>query len=371
MHDNIDSKQLAVFIFIAVMALKIFLAPGLLIKYSGRDGWISMLVFVLIELAVLLMLLIIIKLNPEKTLYEILKASLGVIVAKIVLVVLIALLAVKLILMLGELKLFFNTEILKSVDFTFCLIVLLFLLVVFCCKGIRPIGRMAQLFFPFILAALAILFLLTVKNVDLTGLTPIDFDVKEILGTLNKFPLWFGDVSVLMLFIGRVKQGKRFVLKGMAWAAASSVAVMFFAIVLFETYGDYPKIIDYGHNISNMVLYSSGSYLFGRFDIPIFCMWMWSIFIQIIVSFFAISLFTSEVVGRGNVRIYAVITAVIMFILSTFVFDGKTALFELGTSIARWLCLAAEIVLPVTLLVISLVRRGKDEVNSGQENSDN
>ena len=364
MHKDIDSKQFAVFIFIAVMALKIFLAPGLLIKYSGRDGWISMLIFTAIELIVLLMLLFIIKLNPDKTLYEILKESVGSIVAKGILIIVIALLCIKLILMLGELKLFFNTEMLKSMDFKFCLIILLFMLVVFTGKGIRPIGRMAQLFFPFILASLLILFLLTVRSVDLTGLTPITFDINEIVGTLNKFPLWFGDVAVLMLLIGRIKLRSKFVLKSMAWAVASGAAVMFFAIVLFETYGDYPDIIDYGHNISNMVLYSSGSYLFGRFDIPIFCMWMCAIFIQIILSFFAITSFIGNVVEKGSNLMWAIVVAVAMFVLSSFFFDGKTALFELGTSYARWLCLAVEIVLPIVLLIISLIRRKKNETNS-------
>ena len=371
MKKDIDASQLSVFIFIAVMALKIFLAPGLLIKNSGRDGWISMLIFVAIELAILLVILFIIKLNPDKTLYEVLVSALGKIVAKIVLVVVVALLGVKLIMMLGELKLFFNTEILKSIDFTVCLIVLLFMLTVFAAKGLNPIGRMSQIFFPFILVALGILFFLTAGNIDLKGLLPVVFEPKEILGTLNKFPLWFGDVAVLLIFTGKVKMRKKFVLKGLVGAAVSSLAVMYFAVVLFETYGDYPNIIDYGHNISNMVVYSSGRYLFGRFDMPIFCIWMISIFIQIIITFYAIVSFLVDIVGKGNNTIWGAVLALVMFILCQFIFDSKSNLFELGTGPARWLCLAVEVVLPILLLVISLIgRRKKNEDDSRKESSD-
>lgn len=368
---KIDASQFSVFIFIAVMALKIFLAPGLLIKYSGRDGWISMLIFVVIELVMLLTILFIVKLNPDKTLYEVLANALGKIVAKIVLTVATLLFAVKLIIMLGELKLFFNTEILKSIDFTVCLIVLLFMLVVFAVKGLPALGRMSQLFFPFIIGALGILFFLTAGNIELSGLTPVRFEINEILGTLNKFPLWFGDVAVLLIFIGKVKPRKKFVLKGFIGAALSSIAVMYFAVVLFETYGDYPDIIDYGHNISNMVLYSSGSYMFGRFDIPIFCIWMISIFIQIILTFYAIVSLSKEIVGKGNELFWAVLWAAVMFVLCQFVFDSKSTLFELGTGIARWLCLAVEVVLPIILLIISLITgRRKNENNSQQKNID-
>lgn len=371
MKKDIDASQLSVFIFIAVMALKIFLAPGLLIKYSGRDGWISMLIFVLIEIAILVAILFIIKLNPDKTLYEVLVSSIGKIVAKIILAVVVVLLGVKLIMMLGELKLFFNTDILKSIDFTVCLIVLIFMLVVFAAKGLNPIGRMAQLFFPFILGALVILFFLTAGNIDLNGLLPVVFDTKEIFGTLSEFPLWFGDVAVLLVFTGKVKMRKKFVLKGLVGAAISSIAVMYFAVVLFETYGDYPSIIDYGHNISNMVVYSSGSYLFGRFDIPIFCIWMISIFIQIIITFYAMVSFLVDIVGKGNNAIWGAILAPIVFVLCQFVFNSKSTLFELGTGPARWLCLAVEVALPVMLLVISLVKGGKkNEDDSRKESSD-
>lgn len=359
MRKEIDSSQLSVFVFIAVMALKIFLAPGLLIKYSGRDGWISMLIFVIIELAILLMVLFIIKLNPDKSLYEVLKFGLGKIGAKIFLAVICVFFGVKLIIMLGELKLFFNTSILKSIDFVVCLIVLLFMLAVFASKGLRPVGRMAQIFFPFVIAALAILFLLTVGNLELKGLTPVIFDKDEILGTLTKFPIWFGDVAVLLVFTGKVKQKKRFILGSMVSALISSAAVMYFAIVLFATYGDYPVIIDYGHNISNMVVYSSGSYLFGRFDIPIFCVWMISIFIQIIINFYAISSFLCNVAGKGSDGLWGIVLAVILFVLCQFVFNTKSSLFELGTGFPRWLCLAVEVVLPVIMLIISLIERRK------------
>ncbi len=361
MRKEIDSSQLSVFVFMAVMALKIFLAPGLLIKYSGRDGWISMLVFVAIELVVLLMILFIIKLNPDKDLYEVLKYGVGNIGAKIVLLITSLFFGIKLIIMLGELKLFFNTSILKSIDFVVCLIVLLFMLVVFSAKGLRPVGRMAQIFFPFVLIALVVLFALTFGNLDINGLNPVVFDKDEILGTLSKFPIWFGDVAVLLVFTGKVKQKKRLVLGSMISAFISSAAVMYFAIVLFATYGDYPVIIDYGHTISNMVVYSSGSYLFGRFDIPIFCLWMISIFVQVIITFYAIASFMGKIIGKGSDAVWAIVVAVALFLLCQFVFKTKSSLFELGTGLPRWLCLAVEVFLPAILLVISIVEKLKEK----------
>lgn len=370
MRKEIDSGQLSVFVFIAVMAFKIFMAPGLLIKYSGRDGWISMLFYVVIELIILLIILQIIKLNPDKTFYELLADSLGKTISGVVLALFIALLMIKLIIMCGELKLFFNTSILKSVNFAVCFAVLLVMLVTFVSKGLTAIGRMTQIFFPFILAALLVLFLLTVGNLNLNGLAPVEVNLSELMGTMSKFPMWFGDVAVLLIFTGKVKFKNKFVVKGMLTACVSSAIVMYFAIVLFAAYGDYPIIIDYGHNISNMVVYSSGSYLFGRFDIPIFCIWMISIFVQITVNFYAITSFAHSIAQKGNGVVWAIATAIALFILSQFVFNGKSELFELGTGIARWLCLMVEALLPTFALVISITKRRKKN-DLSKEKSDN
>lgn len=371
MRKDVDASQFSVFIFIAVMALKIFLAPGLLIKNSGRDGWISMLIYVSIELVILLIILTVLKLNPDKSLYEVLSGALGKLIAKLILLVFAIRLGIKIIIMLGEVELFFNTSILKSINFVVCFIVLLFMLVVFAAKGLRPLGRTAQLFFPFILAALIILFLLTACNLDITGLSPVIFDPAQIKDTIIKFPMWFGDVAVLLIFTGKVKQRKKFVLRGMVSALISSAAVMYFAIVLFAAYGDYPVIIDYGHNISNMVVYSSGSYLFGRFDIPLFCIWMISIFVQIILTFYAITSFLGSVAEKGSDTVWGIVVAVVLFVLCQFVFNSKSALFELGTGIARWTCLAIEVSLPIILLIISLVNRSKKNNDSQKESSAN
>lgn len=366
MRKEIDSSQLSVFVFIAVMALKIFMVPGLLIKHAGRDGWISMLTFVVIELIVLLAILFIIKLNPDKSVYDILVGALGKVVAKGILLIFAALLFVKLIIMCGELELFFNSSMLKSIDFVVCFIALLVLLVIFSSKGLRPIARMAQIFFPFVLGALLILFLLTVGNLKLDGLTPLSFNMQEIAFTMSKFPIWFGDVAVLLIFTGKIKVRKRFILKGMLTGAISGIIVMYFAIVLFAAYGDYPIIIDYGHNISNMIVYSSGSYLFGRFDIPIFCIWMISIFVQIAVSFYAIVSFFGSVIEKGSDTVWAIVVAIALFVLCQIFFNSKSELLALGTGVTRWLCLVIQIILPAMVLIISLINRSREKKNDIQ-----
>lgn len=371
MRKRIDGSQLSVLVFVAVMALKIFMAPGLLIKYAGRDGWIGMVIYVAFELVILLMILFIIKLN-QKSLYEVLCDSLGKVIAKIILAVFCVLLFIKLIMMCGEVELFFTTSMLNSIKYVVCFIFLLMLLVFFCYKGLTPLSRMAQIFFPFVLAALGILFLLTIQNLDLRGLMPITAEGSEIATNMAMFPLWFGDVAVLLGLTGKVKQRKGLVLKGMLTGAISGAIVMYFAVVLFAAYGDYPMIIDYGHNISNMVVYSSGSYLFGRFDIPIFCILMISIFVQIALTFFIITQFCGDIVERGSPAKWAIAVAILLFIMSQFVFNNKTELFNLGTSWPRWLCLAIEIILPVLVLTVSLInkRRTKNENDVQTQNSD-
>ena len=355
MEKAVNSKQMATLIFMSVMALKIFMAPGLFLIYSGRNGWIPMAIFVCIELVEILLVLIVIKINPNMTFLQIMQKTFGKVLTKIILAVLITILTVKLTLMLGEVRMFFSTSTLGSVDFGVSLAALLTIFVLFSLKGLRPFARMAQLFFPFMIGALILLFMLTVKNLDLSGLLPVEsVGVGECM---KRFPLWFGDVAVLLVFAGEVKTEKKFLPRNILYAVASSVAVMYFAVVMFATYGDYPDVIEYGHNLSNMVLYSSGSYLYGRFDIPIFCIWIVSVFIQIMLSFYVIAEFMRIIFGAKRIIYFSVITAVALMVLCELFFSDKSSLLSLCTGWPRYICIFSEVLLPLSIIVSTLIRR--------------
>lgn len=106
MEKAVNSKQMTALIFMSVMALKIFMVPGLFLIYAGRNGWIPMLIFVLIELSEILLVLIAIKLNPGKTFLQVMQSVFGKIVTRIILAVIIVILFIKLVLMLGEVRMF-------------------------------------------------------------------------------------------------------------------------------------------------------------------------------------------------------------------------------------------------------------------------
>ena len=87
MEKAVNSKQMTALIFMSVMALKIFMVPGLFLIYACRNGWIPMLIFVLIELSEILLVLIAIKLNPGKTFLQVMQSVFGKIVTRIILAV--------------------------------------------------------------------------------------------------------------------------------------------------------------------------------------------------------------------------------------------------------------------------------------------
>ena len=234
---------------------------------------------------------------------------------------------------------------------------LLVVFVLFSLKGLRSFARMAQLFFPFVIGALILLFMLTIKNLDISGLMPLETE-----GTgecLRLFPLWFGDVAVLLVFTGEVKSEKKFIARNMLYAAVSSVAVMYFAIVMFATYGDYPSIIEYGHNLSNMVLYSSGSYLYGRFDIPVFCIWIVSVFIQMFISFYVIAEFLRIIFGAKKIVWFSIAAAAVLMVMCELFFSDKSSLLSLCTGWPRYICIFTEVLLPLILITASLIKRRK------------
>ena len=362
----LNSAQFFILVFVCGMAIKMFMLPALLLKVSGRESIVVVTFYLIVEVVCLLFLLLTLSRNPDKTLYQILEETLGKIISKIIIVYFSGLLLLKLLLMLSEVKVFFSVSIYERISWEIMIIPLLALCVGFATKPLTTIGRSAQIFMPLIVVSTIILSLLLSSNVPLFNILPLFSNgAQSTIEGIKTFPVWFGDVSLLLVCLGNVKTGKKFVLKAVATRVFSAVFVLAFSLIMFSTYADITDLIDYGHNVSSMTQYSLGSHDYGRFDYIIYCFWMLAVIVKIILNFYVLSQNFRYVSQKSSQFIIPLIVFVVVYALTTFVLNNENSVYQMATGIARIVFLPAEFLFPIFVFLLALVKYKRAEENKG------
>ncbi len=370
MGKLLSSTQFAILVFICGMAIKMFMLPALMLKVSGRDSIIVMVFYLVIELLNVLFLVITLCRNPDKTLYEILSCSLGKIIAKVVVVYFTLFLLLKLLLMLSEVKVFFSVSVYERISWNIMIIPLLVLCVGFASKPLTSLGRTGELFLPMIIISTIVLSLLLSANVPIANIFPLFLDgVNGTLKGVLTFPVWFGDVSLLLICLGNVKLSKYIILKTMLMRVLSVIFVLIFSIIMFATYADITDLIDYGHNVSSMTQYSLGSHDYGRFDYIIYCFWMLAVLIKIMLNFFTVSQNVRYVLGKNLKYVIPIVVAIVVYVLTTFVLKNENAMYGICTSVLRFVFMPAEFLLPVIVFILAIAKFRKAEKKNREEES--
>jgi Na+/alanine symporter len=216
-----------------------------------------------------------------------------------------------------------------------------------------------------------ILSLLLLGRVPLGNILPLFSNGTDgaIKGVVT-FPVWFGDVSLLSVCRGRVKLNKNFVLKSLLSRFVSVFFVLGFSLIMFATYADITDLIDYGHNVSSMTQYSLGSHDYGRFDYIIYCFWMLAVFVKILLNFYTLSQNAKYVFNDSSRFIVPVLTMVVVYALTTFVFNNENSVYQMATSFIKITLLPVEFFLPLFVFILALIRykKAKEESNATEKN---
>lgn len=368
---QISSTQFALLVFVCGMAIKMFMLPALMLKVSGRDSIIVMAFYLVIELVSVVFLTLTLKRNPDKTFYEILSCALGKIVAKIIVTYFTMFLLLKLLLMLSEVKVFFSVSVYERISWNIMIIPILVLCVGFATKPLTSLGRVAELFAPLILISTVILSLLLSAKVPVQNIFPLfDNGIKSVVeGTLT-FPIWFGDVSLLLVCLGNVKLGKKIMLKTLLLRGLSVLFALAFSLIMFSTYADITDLIDYGHNVSSMTQYSLGSHDYGRFDYIIYCFWMLAVIIKIMLNFYTLSQNVKYVVGKNAQYVVPIVIVIVVYVLTTFVLKNENATYQLSTSWIKFVFVPAEFLLPFITFLLALIKFRKAEEKEVEEGAE-
>lgn len=356
-HKQITTKQIFMLIFLIGMSIKIFLMPVLLLKNSGRDSYIPVIAFLIIEFICLTVLLKVNKMCPDSTFFELLESIFRKIGAKIVTAIIALYLIFKLMLVITDVKVFFIVSIYENLPWPVFVIPLLVLYAVIASKGLKSIARTSEIFAPFVAVSVILMCFLMSENIDFTHLLPfMEHGAEKSINSFLKFPMWYGDFSVFIVFLGYIKRTKNTNKVAMISCAITSAIVLLFALMVFSAYADVGHLLQYGQNVSNLTQITLAGFNLGRLDIIIFGIWLISVLIKGALVFFIVARSAEYVVGLKNTKYMGFILAGVTYILLVFVFPNEILFRDLLISYLSIPTLIVQYSIPI-LMIIGAVKK--------------
>ena len=354
---QVSTRQFVVVQFLVALAVKMFMLPALMLRVVGKDSYIVMLVWIAFEFVDLTFVVLLARRNPDKTMYEILTDAFGKVVSRVIVAMFTLFVCAKGLLVLGELKTFFVVTMYADINWVVMLIPLMALLCAFGIRSLRSIGRTAELITPVIVVSTLVLSGLLLGDIEFANLLPVmENGFAPIKKGMLTFPMWFGDVSFLLMFLGNIKINRGFIWKSYLSKLVATALVMLFSVTLFSTYANVSTLIDYGNNVSNMTQLSMGAQDNGRFDLMFYCIWLFTVFLKLALIFYFFTRNLGFIVGTRNNYLMSPICAAVWYAVSAFVLRNENVSYLFFTSAVKYALCPVAFVMPMLLYITALLK---------------
>ena len=318
---DLNTHQLMYILFLTSMIYSIIFIPNRIITLTGRDMWITIVFFVLLNIFHVVIFYICIKLAPNLTLNEILEKTLGKVISKIILAGFGIYLFIRLAIMLSDFGLYTNDVVFSN---NWQPVVLPVIIVGgFCAySGLRSSSRMIEVLGAGIIIVMIITIFAVIASSDLTNILPIlNSGFKPVLNGFSNYLFYAGDYLGVICFLGRIKIEKKLALNIAIPIIASAVFVIMFAISYYGFYQDIAVFQKQGHSLIDMSQHLLGSESLARFDFVISIIWMAAIIIRIFLNMWVLYSSWQYVFGLSQKPVHKYILVVGIIILLNFAYS--------------------------------------------------
>ncbi len=263
-NDVILSRQIALAAAFLLPAGKLLEAPSLLADRAAGDLLVPAILHFLLQ-AALLFALVYVASKSEKTLFERLEMRLGR--GMVVFYALYALYFIfSTILPLFDLEKFIYAAFFDTAPTVFAFTAFFFLSAYICAKGIKALGRAADLCsFLFVIPFLALV-TMSLSEADFTHLLPL-FGTKfgDTMSAFKYTTPYFSDVILLLPLIGNLRYKKGDGVKIMTGYGVGAVSTLLFLAVFFGVYSSLAPREHYA--FSKIAQYFPALSVIGRIDL--------------------------------------------------------------------------------------------------------
>lgn len=364
-NDVILGRQIAFAAAFLLPVAKFLEAPSLLAEYAAGDLLLPALLHFILQAGVLFLLLFIAS-RSEKTLFERLETWLGkgAIVFYILYAVYFLFAAI---LPLFDLEKFIYAAFFDTSPTVFSFTFFFVLSAFICAKGIKALGRAADLcLFLFVLPFLALISM-SIAEADLTHLLPL-FGSKfgDTVSAFTHTTPHFSDAILLLPLIGNFRHKKGDTAKIMTGYGVGAASTLLFLAVFFGIYSSIAPREHYA--FSKIAQYFPALSVIGRIDLLfVYLLTIVLLFFTCLPLQYAVDL-TCRAVGTKRRALFSAILNLALLVLTFYTNKYYNAIYDLISgklSLVFWL--VADLLPLFFLFVPKFTEKDKEKNASGKE----
>ncbi|MCL2755593.1 MAG: spore germination protein [Firmicutes bacterium] len=322
---KISTRQVIIFFCIYFFSIKFLSLPGLLSGGAGRDAWIVALIGTVLELLVLFLVLNVLVIGKDSDIYSDFRSNAKGIGAKFMISLMFSLFMLQLFILMRSSHLLLNEHLFNgTMNIHKFLVPLMIFGICFCFVPARAIFRSGEIFYIFILLALALSIFPALSQMRPSEITPMfENGASPIFRTLYHNLIYFESASFLFIFSGDIKIEKNFRRNFMITAGIVGLFFVFFVFMFTSLFGPIAELKNVA--IINLTVHSTFLTQSGRLDWILICVWLLLLLIRFGVTFyasFACVRYLFNIKHRAGYIGFGI--AVALYLLYYFIFCGDT-----------------------------------------------
>lgn len=307
MEKTISTNQTSLILVIFTVALKFSVLPALTCDYAGNNGYIVVLLGLIIDFLSTLIIVIIIRKIPEISFFDLLKNTLSKAVAIIVYSLLFIYFLIKLLIAMLELHDYYIVTLFENLNPIFFVATLMLLLLYMFNTGFRTIGRMIEILFWPLTIGIVFTLLYPIGEVEIVNLLPLFPDgAYPIFNGLFKTSFAYGDFMILFVMMGSIKYSKKGNKKILLYFATMLNFIFNFYIIFVGTFGD--TAVNQSLALSELPLHNPYPTTIGRLEWLTIIMWTAILIFQVTLLGLSCSICLKEIFELRDKKITSAVT---------------------------------------------------------------
>lgn len=254
------------FLFAAVLPVtRMLVYPATLSFHAKNDLVLSAFISFAAEFAVISLLLLLAK-KTDLTFFELLQNTFGKSIARAVYFLFSLYFLFSALLPVLEQRGFILQVFYENVPSFLSFIPFVAVCLYACTKGLRSIGRVADLSMPVFAVCIPVLLLLAVPEADFTALLPVGATgAGNIFRSAAESMNWFSGAAYMLLFLGNFRYEKKSAVKILSAYAIGAAIVLFFLAVFYGIFSDISILQQ--NALAHVSKYATAFTSLGRIDL--------------------------------------------------------------------------------------------------------
>jgi spore germination protein KB len=346
-------------LFLMIMATVILFVPGITAEKAKQSAWMAPL---LASGVGFISLWVVWKLGqrfPGKTLPQYSEILVGKIFGKILAGGYVLFFLTVNVLVIREFSEFLTVTLLPETPGIVLTTAIVLVGVYSAAKGIEVIARMVQIILPLFIFTLLFMLVLAAPGMELGKLLPLmEGGVLPIVRASVAPASWYGEIVVLVMLLPMVNKPKEVKRKGVLALLAAAVFLTLDTVVTLAVFGP---------NLTGNVVFpfwflvryiEFGNYL-QRVESLIVVLWVAGIVLKVALFSYLVCFTTAQVLGLKKYKPVLYPAAPVQILIATYLAGNTQDLSEILDKYWPPFGLMFEVVLPVVLLAVAVVRRKK------------